>query len=162
MIKFDVQQQVFYDTVFSYGFELPKDLINIPEELHYSLVEAINQKRYVDSNLIISEPKPSEYHTWVDGKWEDTRTKEQIFEDTINSLKPLSQKQFRLGFLKIGINSDKIKEAINSTSKAEEYNIILEYSDKFEYKSDFITETLKELQVDTDTIITMWKEAQTM
>ena len=69
MIYFDPQKQTFLDTTI-HGEDIAeknKDLIEINQEQHYSLLDALNRGAKIQSDLSILE-KPSPLHEWDDEK----------------------------------------------------------------------------------------------
>ena len=156
MLKFSIQTQAFYDDTLKYSYDLPTDLIDIPEEKHNQLVYYINQGKHIDKDLNPSEIKPSRYHVWVDGLgWKDNRTDDQKTNDELESLTTLSQKQFRSMLIKNGISQDTIK---GLTKNSEEYDVIFNYDSEFDVKSDFIGTVLPLLGFTKASIIDMWKQ----
>lgn len=69
MIYFDTQKQTFLDTTI-HGEDIAeknKDLIEINQEQHYSLLDALNRGAKIKDDLSILE-KPSALHEWDDEK----------------------------------------------------------------------------------------------
>lgn len=164
MLKFSVKQQTFYDTSLTYSYDLPTDLISVPEERHNELVSLINQGRRLDINLNPSDPKPNPYCDWVTGVgWVDNRSDDQKIIDQINSLHSLTQKQFRLMLLKINITPARVEKVIsNLSNKSDEFLIVFNYSSDFDVNSDFIGTVLPLLGIDRTKLITIWKDALTL
>lgn len=49
--------------------DIPGDAIEITEEQYHQLLTALNDNCIIFDNLTVSEPRPSQFHTWKDGAW---------------------------------------------------------------------------------------------
>jgi hypothetical protein len=49
--------------------DIPHDAVEITEEQYHQLLTALNDNCIIFDNLTVSEPRPSQFHTWKDGAW---------------------------------------------------------------------------------------------
>ena len=68
MIRLSISKQAFYDSNLSYS-DLPKDLVEISDEIHLELLSKINQGCMILPDLTFSEPSPSQYCEWNGSEW---------------------------------------------------------------------------------------------
>ena len=111
MIKFSLKNQAFYDTDLNYA-ELPSDLVDVADEKHIELLSALNSGCIIYDDLTYSEPKPSQFHEWVEGGWIDPRTEEEKLAYKRSQYPKLTRYQFMLGLLKYGYKSSDIEAQI--------------------------------------------------
>lgn len=111
MIKFSLQKKAFYDTELNY-LDIPSDLIEITGDQHLELLTAINSGCVINDDLTYSEPKPSQFHEWVEGGWIDPRTEEEKLAYKRSQYPKLTRYQFMLGLLKYGYKSSDIEAQI--------------------------------------------------
>lgn len=118
-MKFSVATQAFYANEIQYGESLPADVIDLDSEKYATLYTSINNGSYVylyKGELIPSEIKPDQYHSWdsSEKKWvmsEEamiqkkndevniaTEKKRQLISE-INSQTQLLQTQLILGLI---------------------------------------------------------------
>ena len=95
MILFSVSEQIFYDSEFNY-LELPSDIIDISESKYLELLDAINSGCIVFSDLTVSPPKPSQFHTWNGTEWVDIRTDAEKSGAYLATVPVLTKRQFNL------------------------------------------------------------------
>ncbi len=110
-ITFSAEKQTFYDLVLNYS-NLPDDLIEINNEQHELLLDAINSGRIVFSDLSISDPQPSQFHKWNGTDWIDPRTEEEKLTYKRSQYPKLTRYQFMRGMLEYGYKSSDIEAKI--------------------------------------------------
>lgn len=111
MIKFSFKNQSFYDMDLSY-LNLPNDLIEISEQQHLELLNAINSGCVIFSDLTYSKSRPSQFHKWNGTDWIDTRSEEEKLAYKRSQYPKLTRYQFMLGLLKYGYKSSDIEAQI--------------------------------------------------
>lgn len=155
MIKFSTSKQSFYDDSLDYS-ELPEGLIEVTNEQHYALLNAINSGRIVFPDLTYSKPKPSQFHTWDGSEWIDPRTPEEIVEYERSIMPQLKPMDFELKLVDFGLY-DAVQELINSDIKLKiAYNRVLYFS-----RADpFIEQARQALGLTHKQIDEMWTASQ--
>ena len=111
MIKFSVKNQAFYDSELDYP-ELPNDLIDVTNEQHIELLNALNRGSIIFDDLTYLEPKPSQFHEWNGSKWIDLRSEEEKLTHKRSQYPKLARYQFMRGMLEYGYKSSDIEAQI--------------------------------------------------
>lgn len=111
MIKFSFKNQSFYDMDLSY-LNLPNDLIEISEQQHLELLNAINSGCVIFSDLTYSKSRPSQFHKWSGTDWIDTRSEEEKLAFKRSQYPKLTRYQFMRGMLENGYKSSDIEAQI--------------------------------------------------
>ena len=111
MIKFSFKNQSFYDMDLSY-LNLPNDLIEISEQQHLELLNAINSGCVIFSDLTYSKSRPSQFHKWNGTDWIDTRSEEEKLAYKRSQYPKLTRYQFMRGLLEMGFKSSDIEAQI--------------------------------------------------
>lgn len=114
-IKFSITTQAFYDVTLNY-LDLPDDLIEVTNEQHMQLLNALNSGCIIFSDLTYSAPKPSQFHTWDGTTWVDNRTHEEITAYNRSLLPALTKRQFAL-YLYDSNQYDQVMSAINANPR---------------------------------------------
>ncbi|MCF9034709.1 hypothetical protein [Acinetobacter nectaris] len=106
--------------------------------------------------------KPSSsVETWTGKSWEDQRTDAEKRNDFLNTLSPLTQRQFKLVLLQNNLLKP-IETAINNIAdetKKSEIQIEYNYADSFERSSDSIAYMAKLLNLTDDQVDQIWQSA---
>lgn len=113
MIKFSLQKKAFYDTELNY-LDIPSDLIEITGDQHLELLTAINSGCVINDDLTYSEPKPSQFHEWVEGGWIDPRTEEEKLAYKRLQYPSLTRYQFLRCLLENGFKASDIEAQIQT------------------------------------------------
>ena len=113
MIEFSLKNQAFYDTDLNYA-ELPSDLVDVADEKHIELLSALNSGCIIYDDLTYSEPKPSQFHEWVEGGWIDPRTEEEKLAYKRSQYPKLTRYQFKRCLLEKGYKSSDIEARIQT------------------------------------------------
>ena len=111
MIKFSLEKKAFYDMDLSY-LNLPNDLIEISEQQHLELLNAINSGCVIFSDLTYSSPQPTAHHNWNGENWIDLRTEEEKLTYKRSQYPKLTRYQFMRGMLEYGYKSSDIEAQI--------------------------------------------------
>ena len=111
MIKFSLEKKAFYDMDLSY-LNLPNDLIEISEQQHLELLNAINSGCVIFSDLTYSSPQPTAHHNWNGENWIDLRTEEEKLTYKRSQYPKLARYQFTRGMLEYGYKSSDIEAQI--------------------------------------------------
>ena len=111
MIKFSLEKKAFYDMDLSY-LNLPNDLIEISEQQHLELLNAINSGCVIFSDLTYSKSRPSQFHKWNGTDWIDTRSEEEKLAYKRSQYPKLTRYQFMRGLLEMGFKSSDIEAQI--------------------------------------------------
>lgn len=158
-ILFSATQQAFYDDSLDYP-SLPNDVISIPEQVHWRLLDLINTGHYVFSDLTVSEPRPSSHHVMENGIWVDHRTAKEKREAYLRSLKPLTRRQFKLTLLNHDL-LDKVSMAIDTIEDPVlkmRAKIEFEDSTTFERLNPTLAEIYKALGLKESKVDSLWEE----
>lgn len=94
-LSFSPQIQAFYGPSLDYP-ELPSDLIEVTEEQHLKLLNAINAGCIIFGDLSLSTPKPSLFHKWDGSNWIDSRTQEEQLAYKRTMIPKITKRQFWL------------------------------------------------------------------
>ena len=111
MIKLSLKNKSFYDSELDYP-ELPNDLIDVTNEQHIELFNALNRGCIIFDDLTYSESKPSQFHEWINGGWIDPRTEEEKLAFKRSQYPKLTRYQFMRGMLEYGYKSSDIEAKI--------------------------------------------------
>lgn len=111
MIKFSVSKQAFYDDSLSYP-ELPIDLIEVPDEQHYALLDKINSGHIIFADLAASPQRPDQFHIWSGTAWIDPRSEEEKLAYKRSQYPILKRYQFMRGLFEMGYKSSDIESKI--------------------------------------------------
>lgn len=111
MIEFSLKNKSFYDSELDYP-ELPNDLIDVTDEQHIELLNALNRGSIIFDDLTYSEPKPSQFHEWNGSKWIDLRSEEEKLTYKRSQYPKLARYQFMRGMLEYGYKSSDIEAKI--------------------------------------------------
>lgn len=111
MIKFSFKNQSFYDMDLSY-LNLPNDLIEISEQQHLELLNAINSGCVIFSDLTYSKSRPSQFHKWSGTDWIDTRSEEEKLAFKRSQYPKLTRYQFLRCLLENGFKASDIEAKI--------------------------------------------------
>ena len=164
MIHFSYKKQSFYDVELNYT-DLPDDLIEVSSEQHYILLEKINNGCHIFSDLSVSAPRPSSFHLWQNGKWMDSRTPDQIQENELKALTPLTRRQFRMVLVLNGYDLDEIKAQILAIEDTQTRQLTLvEWEDATTFERDNASLVMMAglLGLNDDQVNAMWKQALTL
>ena len=113
MIKFSLEKKAFYDMDLSY-LNLPNDLIEISEQQHLELLNAINSGCVIFSDLTYSSPQPTAHHNWNGENWIDLRTEEEKLAYKRSQYPSLTRYQFLRCLLENGFKSTNIEAQIQT------------------------------------------------
>ena len=113
MIKFSLEKKAFYDMDLSY-LNLPNDLIEISEQQHLELLNAINSGCVIFSDLTYSSPQPTAHHNWNGENWIDLRTEEEKLAYKRSQYPKLTRYQFKRCLLEKGYKSSDIEAQIQT------------------------------------------------
>lgn len=163
MFKFSESQQAFFHTSFEYP-ELPDDVVDVTIEQHEILYQKLNSGCRVFSDLSTSEPRPSQYHSFIDGKWCDKRTNKQKKKDYQSTLIPLTRRQFMLCLVKYELD-DAIQAEINNIQDVKQRKLLnIEFKDAqtFERFSEPVLSMMSLIALDESKINEMWEHAMTL
>ena len=111
MIKFSLKNKSFYDSELDYP-ELPNDLIDVTNEQHIELFNALNRGCIIFDDLTYSESKPSQFHEWINGGWIDPRSEGEKLAHKRSQYPKLTRYQFMRGMLEYGYKSADIEAQI--------------------------------------------------
>ncbi len=163
MLKFSQITQSFYDSELDYS-AVPKDLVEISEEQHIQLLQKINSGCYVLKDLTCSEPRPSEFHIWSKGKWIDKRTESEKRTDFLNTLKPLTRRQFKLALLDNDL-LEKVESTIDTIPDLTlRKRMQIEYTESVEFQrqSESVIAMCEMLELCEDQVDQLWQYAMTL
>lgn len=163
MLKFSQITQSFYDSELDYS-AVPKDLVDISEEQHIQLLQKINSGCYVLKDLTCSEPRPSQFHIWSKGKWIDKRTESEKRTDFLNTLKPLTRRQFKLALLENDL-LEKVESTIDNILDLQlRKRMQIEYSESIEFQrqSESVIAMCGMLKLSEDQVDQLWQYAMTL
>lgn len=163
MIKFSSSKQAFYDLTFSYE-NLPDDLIEIPPERHYELLEKINSGCIVFTDLSCSAPKPTEFHQWNGTDWVDNRTEEDKLSAHLAQFQPLTRRQFKLALLENSLIETVEQTIVAIEDPTLKTRIQIEYneSERFERTNQSVQYMLGFLNLTAKQVDEMWFYASTL
>ena len=111
MVNFSVSEQAFYDLNLGYS-NPPQDLVEITNEQHSELLKALNSGCIIFADLTCSEPKPSQFHEWINDGWIDLRTEEEKLAYRRSQYPKLTRYQFVRGMLESGYKVSDIEAQI--------------------------------------------------
>lgn len=160
MIKFSLSNNSFYSDEFEYS-NVPSDVIEISDETHTELLKALNTGCVIFPDLTYSEPKPSPFHVWDEGnlRWIDPRTDEELLQEEMKALPPLSAKDFRHMLDRAGLRTqietmieDITDPAVKSTIKTE-----YEYAQFFERTNPVVMYMVGLLGMTDEQVNAEWK-----
>ena len=69
MLFYSLSKTAFFDDSIHSIDDLPSDAIEISEQQHSELLNALNSGSLILDGLLITAPRPSNYHQWIDGVW---------------------------------------------------------------------------------------------
>jgi len=153
MIEFSLKNQAFYDTDLNYA-ELPSDLIDVTDEQHIELLNALNSGCIIFNDLTYSTPKPSQFHKFNGVDWIDPRTGNEIKEHERSLLPPLTKRQLSLYLYDIG-KYEQVMDALNANPR---FKIEFETVATIERSSPTVSAMGQILEWDDLTIDEKWKE----
>ena len=154
MIKFSVSKQAFYDMALNYA-ELPDDLIKVTTEQHYALLDKINSGCIVFSDLTVSPPKPTPFHTWNGAIWVDNRTDAEKRAAYLSSFPVLSKRKFNLYLFDNGLK-DEVDALLSANPRAK---IEFDSTDSIERSSSTVQAMIALLGWTDEQVEAMWQEA---
>ena len=163
MINFSEKDQAFYDLNLDYP-ELPSDLVEIDESQHAELLQKLNSGCHVFKNLTCSDPRPSQYHIWNRGKWVDKRTQSEKRTDFLNTLKPLTRRQFKLALLENDL-LEKVESTIDNIPDLQlRKRMQIEYAEsvEFERQSESVIAMCEMLELSEDQVDQLWQYAMSL
>ena len=152
---FSYKNQAFYDITLNYP-TLPDDLVAVTQEKYLSLLTSMSKGCGITRDLVATAPRPSAYHKLAeDDTWVDNRSIAEKRQQYLQSLKPLTRRQFKLVLLNNNL-LDQVEMAINSIPDAStRMRAKIEYEDavSFERLNPTLNQLyslmgLKESQVD--------------
>lgn len=163
MIYFSEKQQSFYDSNLTYT-EQPDDLVSITEEQHSEALEKINDGHYAFSDMTYSTQKPTPYHVWQDQKWQDLRTDAEKRQQFLQTLTPLTQRQFKLILLKYDLLTaiEQQISAIKDTKTQAQIKIEYDYATTFERESETVAYMSGLIGLSSDQVDSMWQQAMAL
>lgn len=130
---------------------------------HARLFKALNNQCIFFSNLTISEPRPSQWHTWdnVTQTWQDHRTDEEKYQSFLATLVPLSRRRFKLMLLDHDLLSRLDQEIAKIADVKKRARIEIEYQESTEFKrtSDAVAYLFSLLGLKDQEIDEMWQAA---
>ena len=110
---FSYKNQAFYDITLNYPM-LPDDLVAVTQEKYLSLLTSMGKGCGVTRDLVATAPCPSAYHKLAeDDTWVDNRSIAEKRQQYLQSLKPLTRRQFKLVLLESNL-LDQVEMTINS------------------------------------------------
>lgn len=160
MIKFSVEQQIFYDyTQQNFNVDsVPETAIEVDSEDYPRLLNKVGLGFFVKEDLTISStPRPSYFHVYENDEWVDSRTPEEIAQ----TLKSLTRRQFKLALLDNNLTSS-IETLINSIGdEVIKARIEIEYNESttFERLNPSVVLMLQSLGLTVEQVNTMWISA---
>ena len=157
MIKFSYKNQSFYDVELNYP-ELPDDLVEVTDEQHQELLRALNSGCVVFSDLTVSNPKPSQFHTWNGIAWTDPRTAEEITAYNRSLLPVLPKRQFAL-YLYDHQKYDQVMQAIEADPR---FKIEYDSVSNIERLSPTVSAMTVSLGLTDEQVDQMWQQALTL
>ena len=106
----------------------------------------------------------SQYDTWCVDKWEDRRTEEQKYSIYLNSLKPLTRRQFKLALLENNLLTTIDTAISNISDPILKARIEIEYTEATEFvrTSDSVKYMLSILELTEEQANLMWEAAQAL
>lgn len=158
MIKFSEKTQAFYAIALNYS-DLPDDLVDVTCEKHVELLELLNAGHHIYSNLTYSEKRPSTSHVWQDDGWIDSMTSAQKYENYLNSLRPLTRRQFMLTLIEHNLDDD-IEVAISNiedTKQRKIINIEYKHSQSFERLSESVLFMCNLIELEEQKLNIIWE-----
>ncbi|MEJ5137271.1 MULTISPECIES: hypothetical protein [Acinetobacter] len=163
MLNFSQKTQSFYDLNIDYS-ELPSDLVEITEEQHTGLLQKLNEGCHVFADLTYSEPRPTHFHIWSRGQWVDKRTSTEKRADYLNTLRPLTRRQFKLALLENNL-LEKVESTIENIpdlSLRKRFQIEYTESDEFQRQSESVIAMCNLLELKDEEVDILWQQAMTL
>lgn len=144
-----------------------KDLLDdqeITQEKHNQLFKALNNQCAILEDLTVSEPRPSAYHLWNGANWVDKRTDEEKYATYLMQFTPLTRRQFKLALLENGLleTIEQMIEAIDDPTLKSRVQIEYSESERFERTNDSVQYMLGVLNLSSEQVDDMWRDAMTL
>lgn len=152
-MKFSVKNQAFYDETLNYP-NLPDDLIEITAEKHTQLLNALNGGCIILSGLVVSSPKPSQFHTWNGSEWVNNHTAEEIAQQQRKDMPNLSPIEFEIKLYKAGIY-DAVKNYIENEASVP-MKIAYNRATFFSRTDSFIATAMQDLGLTDEQVDAIW------
>jgi len=117
----------------------------------------------IEAGYTLLAPK-TPYDTWNGGAWQDTRTKEEKEQHYLESLPPLTRRQFKLALVHNDLNLDDIRSKIEEIEDVKERQLtIIEWDEANEFRrtSETLNRVAQLLALDKNRINAMWEQALT-
>ena len=124
MPRFSFNEQIFYDSTLNYS-DLPSDLIDVSNEKHIEILNAINRGCVIFADLSFSDPRPTPFHAWNGTDWVDNRTAEEIEAERLKQFTPLTRYQFFRALLENGYKSKDIEAQIQTIEDDYQRELVL-------------------------------------
>ena len=163
MIKFSFKTKVFYDPSLSYPV-LPNDLVEVSNEQHLKLLDAINRGCIIFEDLTYSVPKPSLFHTWNGSKWIDPRTQQEIDLYHRQQIPALTKRQFALALedQKVDANTTLYDQVMKLIASDKRIKIEYETISKIERLHPSTVTMIRTLGLAEVKVDEIWKYALTL
>lgn len=109
-------------------------------------------------------PPLSQYDTWSIDRWADERTEEEKYNTYLNSLKPLTRRQFKLALLENNLLTAIDTAIYNISDPTLKARIEIEYTEATEFvrTSDSVKYMLSILELTEEQANLMWEAAQAL
>lgn len=157
---FSYKNQAFYDITLNYP-TLPDDLVAVTQEKYLSLLTSMSKGCGITRDLVATSPRPSVYHKLAeDDTWVDNRSIAEKRQQYLQSLKPLTRRQFKLVLLSNNL-LDQVEMAINSIPDAStrmQAQIEFEDSTMFERLNPTLLLLYKAMGIIESKLDSMWEE----
>lgn len=163
MLNFSEKNQAFYDLNLNYS-DLPGDLVALSDDQYKSAFACLQKGCHVFKDLTCSEPRPTQYHIWNRGKWVDKRTLSEKRTDFLNTLKPLTRRQFKLGLLENDL-LEKVESTIDTIPDLTlRKRMQIEYTESIEFQrqSESVILMCEMLELSEDQVDQLWQYAMTL
>ncbi|WP_151690818.1 hypothetical protein [Acinetobacter junii] len=163
MLNFSEKNQAFYDLNLNYS-DLPGDLVALSDDQYKSAFASLQKGCHVFKDLTCSEPRPTQYHIWNRGKWVDKRTQSEKRIDFLNTLKPLTRRQFKLALLENDL-LEKVESTIdNIPDLTLRKRMQIEYSESVEFQrqSESVITMCEMLELSEDQVDQLWLHAMSL
>lgn len=158
-ILFSPSKQTFYDTIFTYK-DLPEDAVALSVEKYKELLSYRSKGCIINSDLSPSLPPPSPFHKFIDGVWIDNRTIVEKRQQYLQTLKPLTRRQFKLILMENNL-LEQVEMVINSIPDATlRMRAKIEYEDavSFERLNPTLAQLYKLMGLKESQVDALWED----
>ena len=140
---------------------MPDDLVAVTQEKYLSLLTSMSKGCGITRDLVATSPRPSAYHKLAeDDTWVDNRSIAEKRQQYLQSLKPLTRRQFKLVLLSNNL-LDQVEMAINSIPDAStrmQAQIEFEDSTMFDRLNPTLLMLYKAMDISESKLDSMWEE----